>query len=152
MVPKHLKFWYIGYFKYSFSDHQAIVLSAKFSKIFLGILSKFSFSENSSESFQKVFLSKFLGKNPRNFVQLAAPKFSDFCVRKLTLLTNCQIMSSEFEFSNFPWKIWQIFWQILVQLAEQNSQVFYRVFWYEHFSLIWDFSPNPEKIFENFIV
>ena len=35
-------------------------------------------SENSSDFFLNVLLSKFLGKNAQNFAQLTAPKLSDF--------------------------------------------------------------------------
>ena len=53
---------------------------------------------------------------------LSSQNFSDFLPVNWPLSTNAQKKCPEIEFSNFHWKIWQNFWQILVQLAGQNSE------------------------------
>ena len=95
------------------SEYLGLVLSTKFSEKFLGILTKFSDFWKFLRFFENVFVSKFLGKNPQNFVQLAAPKFSDFC-QKIGPINKISEKILRIWIVQFSLKNLKIFWQTLV--------------------------------------
>ena len=131
------------------STKQGLVLSIKFfQKIPLNFDKILRFLKI-PQIFWKCVPIKILWKKSSEFFQLAAPKFSDF-------------LSENWPYQQILRKILRIwilpishknltnFWQILVQHAEKIQSIFYRVFWFEHFSEIWEFSKNSEEFFWEF--